>query len=401
MSGKVAFVTPRYGPQIMGGAETAVRQLAEHLRVHTDWEPEVHTTCALDAITWSDVLEPGTSEVNGVSVHRHPSAHGRLPDFYGLDGTVRLAPRRATREQGKRWVDYNGPVSTELVEAVCASDAAVVSFSPYLYHPIVATIGKVGVPAVFHPAAHDEPALYLSVFRGTFGSADAFCFYTASERSLVERMYPVAERPQIVLGLGVGESEGAGRPGGELLGLGDRPYIVSVGRVDEHKGSKMLASYFATYKERRPGPLALALVGPVSVDLAPHPDIVVTGAVDEPDKWDIVHDALVAVSASALESFSLVVIEAWVEAIPVLVNGACGPTREHCQRSGGGLWFTSYQEFEAVLDRLVSDAGLRAELGGRGRDFVDDHFRWPVLVDRYDRFLTSVVERGRGTPSLF
>ena len=70
-----------------------------------------------------------------------------------------------------------------------ASDADVVAFSPYLYHPTVATIGKVRVPAVFHPAAHDEPALYLPVFRGTFGDADAFCFYTASERALVERMY--------------------------------------------------------------------------------------------------------------------------------------------------------------------------------------------------------------------
>ena len=35
VSKKVAFVTPRYGPQIMGGAETAVRQLAEHLRALT------------------------------------------------------------------------------------------------------------------------------------------------------------------------------------------------------------------------------------------------------------------------------------------------------------------------------------------------------------------------------
>ena len=75
-------------------------------------------------------------------------------------------------------------------------------------------------------------------------------------------------------------------------------------------------------------------------------------------------DALVSVSPSALESFSLVVIEAWVERVPVLVNGACGPTREHCERSGGGLWFTSYPEFEAVLERLVSDAGLRAGWGG-------------------------------------
>ena len=255
MSGKVAFVTPRYGTQIMGGAETAVRQLAEHLGDLTTWEAEIHTTCALDPLTWADELEPGTSEVNGIRVHRHPTAHGRLPDFYGLDGMVRLAPRQATRAQGARWVDYNGPVSPQLVDAVGTSDADVVAFTPYLYHPTVAAIGRVRTPAVFHPAAHDEPALYLSVFRGTFGDADAFCFYTAAERSLVERMYPVAERPQIVLGLGVGDSEGAGRPGGELVGLGDRPYIVSVGRVDEHKGSKMLASYFATYKERHRGPL--------------------------------------------------------------------------------------------------------------------------------------------------
>ena len=54
-----------------------------------------------------------------------------------------------------------------------------------------------------------------------------------------------------------------------------------------------------------------------------------------------------------------------------------------------------------VLDRLVSDAGLRAELGRRGRAFVDRHFRWPVLVARYDEFLTTVVERGAGTPGLF
>ena len=156
-------------------------------------------------------------------MHRHPSAHGRLPDFYGLDGTVRLAPRLATREQGRRWVDYNGPVSPQLVDAVVASDADVVAFSPYLYHPTVATIGKVQVPAVFHPAAHDEPALYLPVFRGTFGDADAFCFYTASERTLVERMYQVAEQPQIVLGLGVGDSEGAAAPAASSLGSGTAP----------------------------------------------------------------------------------------------------------------------------------------------------------------------------------
>jgi len=397
---KVAFVTPRYGPQVMGGAETAARQLAEHLLAETGWEAEAYSTCALDPHTWADELEPGTSEINGVPVHRFASAHGRLAEFYGLDGRVRLAPQRASREEARRWVDYNGPVSPDLIDAVCATDADVVAFYPYLYHPTVAAIGKVKVPAVLHPAAHDEPCLYLPVFRGTFDDADAFCFHTAAERLLVERTYPVAEKPQIVLGLGVGESAGAGRHGGGILGLGDRPYIVSVGRVDEHKGSKMLASYFSIYKERHPGPLALALVGPISVVLDPHPDIVVTGVVDEADKWDIVREARVAVSPSALESFSLVVLEAWVDRVPVMVNGTCGPTREHCERSGGGLWFTSYREFEAALDRLLGDPALRTMLGDAGRAYVDRFYQWPVLIERYADFLESVVARGRGTPGL-
>ena len=162
----------------------------------------------------------------------------------------------------------------------------------------------------------------------------------------------------------------------------------------------MLAAYFKEYKERHPGPLALALVGPVSFDVEPHPDLVVTGTVSEPDKWDIVRDALVAVSPSALESFSLVVLEAWVDQVPVVANGTCGPTREHCERSGGGLWFTSYPEFESVISRLVGDAELRAALGRRGRAYVDTYYEWPVLIERYVRFLQTVVDRGRGRPGL-
>ncbi len=67
---KVAFVTPRYGPEVMGGAETAARQLAEHLVAEIGWDVEVFSTCTLDHITWEDVLEPGDSELNGVTVHR-------------------------------------------------------------------------------------------------------------------------------------------------------------------------------------------------------------------------------------------------------------------------------------------------------------------------------------------
>jgi len=391
---KVAFVTPRYGPEVMGGAETAARQLAEHLTADCGWSVEVFSTCALDHITWEDVLPPGDSTLNGVTVHRFRSASGRVPEFYDLDGRLRPAPAQASMSESRRWLEYNGPVTLDLVDALRQADADVVAFYPYLYYPSVVGMEAVTVPRVLHPAAHDEPALYLPVFRSTYSDADAICYHTAAERRLVQRVHPVAQVRQIVLGLGVGTVTEGGRPGADILGIGDRPYVVSVGRVDEHKGSAMLARFFRLYKQRHPGPLALALVGPVAATIPEDEDIVVTGVVSEADKWDLVRDAQVAVSPSALESFSLVVLEAWEQSVPVIVNATCDPTREHCERSGGGLWFGSFREFEVVLDRLCSDARLRALLGRRGHDYVERYYQWPALIGRYARFLTGVCERG-------
>ncbi len=392
---RVAFVTPRYGRQVVGGAESAARQLAEHLVASTGWRAEVFTSTALDHLTWRDELEPGDETLDGVVVHRFASESVRGASFYDLDGRLRLAPSHATREEAERWVDLNGPVTPRLVDALCRSDADVAVFYPYLYYPTVRAIGRVPMPAVLHPAAHDEPALYLPVFADVFASADALVFQTMAERQLVQRHYPVASQPQILLGLGTEPPSARRRAGGEVLGLGDRPYVVSVGRVDEHKGSKMLAAYFAEYKARRPGPLALALVGPVAFRPPDHPDVVLTGTVSDEDKCDAMRDALAFVSPSALEAFSLVVAEAWTLELPVVVNARCGPTREHCERSGGGVWFGSYLELEAVLDRLVADRALRRELGTRGRRYVERYYRWPVLIERYARFLEEVAARGK------
>jgi glycosyltransferase involved in cell wall biosynthesis len=390
---RVAFVTPRYGVEVMGGAESAARQLAEHLVAECGWEVEVFTTCALDHITWDNVLPAGDSDLHGVTVHRFASSSGRVPEFYELDARLRMAPAEASLEQSRRWLELNGPVTPDLVAALRHSDAQVMAFYPYLYYPTVVGMEATTTPRVLHPAAHDEPALYLKVFDATFARADAICYHTAAERRLVQRRHRVAQIPQIELGLGVSPVVDGGRSGTEVLGIGDRPYVVSVGRVDEHKGSSMLAAFFATYKKRHPGPLALALVGPRAASIPEHPDIILTGTVSEADKCDIVRDATVSISPSALESFSLVVLEAWEQSVPVVVNATCDPTREHCERSGGGLWFGSYREFEAVLERLCADAGLRRLLGTRGHDYVRHYYQWPELIRRYARFLTTVRRR--------
>jgi glycosyltransferase involved in cell wall biosynthesis len=391
---RVVFVTPRYGPEVVGGAESAARTLAEHLATEPGFEVAAYSTCALDQRTWENDLPPGVTEMNGVILTRFEVAHARQEEFFKVDGKLRRSPRHVSWEQSQRWLDLNGPQVPELIAALRDGDADVAVFSPYLFVLTVAGIRAAGMPTVLHPAAHDEPALYFPAIGDAFARSDALCYYTAAERRLVQRIYPVAEKPQIVLGIGLGAPVEGGRSGGDLLGLGARPYLISLGRVDDRKGSAMLDTFFRRYKEHRPGPLALALVGPVSSSIEPHPDVVVTGEVDEPTKWDLLRDAAAAVSPSAMESFSLAIMEAWEQSVPVVVNARCEPTRDHCAHSGGGLWFGSYRQFEVVIDRLVADAELRGRLGANGRAYVQEHYQWPALTARYVRFLEQVVERG-------
>lgn len=180
----------------------------------------------------------------------------------------------------------------------------------------------------------------------------------------------------------------------------DAPYLVCLGRVDGHKGTTLLAGFFARYKERRPGPLRLVLAGPV-VDAPPaHPETDVLGPVSDGEKWELLSGAAALVSPSPWEAFSLVVAEAWSARTPVLVNAGCAATVEHCRRSGGGVTFDGYAEFEVAVDRLVADRAFGRGLGDQGRTYVDAHFRWPHVIDRYAVFVEAVVGRaGRRRPA--
>ncbi len=396
---KLAFVTPRYGPEVIGGAETAARMLAERLCRRPGWQVEVLTSCAMDHLTWENTETPGTSTLNGVTVHRFPTASRRQLDYFDLDAKIRLAPTVVGLAEARRWVALNGPMCPGLVDAVSVTDADVVACYPYLFATTVDGIAVSPVPTVLHPAAHDEPALYLSAFRHAFRHVDGFVYHTEAERDLMEYAYGNGAKPQIVLGLGVNDPVGEGRRGGDLLGLGERPYLCYLGRVDEHKGCGMLAEYFARYKERHPGNLALAMVGPISDTAPEHPDIVATGTVSEADKWDILGGASVMVTPSAYESFSLVLLEAWSLDVPVLVNASCAATMEHCRRSGGGLWFESFRTFEVTVERLVDDDRLRRTLGEAGHRYTQRYYRWSSIIDRYTRFLGGVAARGPRRPT--
>ena len=75
------------------------------------------------------------------------------------------------------------------------------------------------------------------------------------------------------------------------------------------------------------------------------------------------------------------------------MNAACGPIREHCERSGAGLWFRDFAEFESALALMTTDDALHEVLGANGLRYVDANYRWPVILDRYTAFLDRMTGR--------
>jgi glycosyltransferase involved in cell wall biosynthesis len=227
---------------------------------------------------------------------------------------------------------------------------------------------------------------------------DGFVFNMRGERRLLESVWPeTTARPGLISGFGIDPPPVGGAAGGGGR-FSDSPSVVSVGRVDESKGSLLLADWFAAYKARRPSDLKLVLIGQMVDRPVEHPDIVLAGIVSDADKWAALRGAVAVVQPSPFESLSLALLEGMAVGRPTMVNAACAATTEHVQRSGGGFAFGSYAEFEVALDRLVADPGLQAALGRAGLAYVDTWYRWPRILANYQRFVERLAPAPRPAP---
>jgi len=390
---RLGIVLPRYGADVVGGTEHWLQTLAEHLVAERGFEVEVFTTCATSAVTWADELPPGTTELHGVTVHRHRSVSGRDPAYGALDPLIRRDPGGVPDHVARRFVELVGPVCPDVLDHAEASACDLIAVTPYLFWPAVHGVPRLGRRVVFHGAAHDEAELHLRILRPVYAAAGGFAYNSFAERSLVERVFPVGQLPGCVVCNTVVERHGDPVAARQALGIGEAPFLLCVGRVERTKGAHVLAEMFLEYKRRHPGPLKLVFIGPENERVERDPDLVVAGRQPEAVKWGALRAAEVFVTPSAFESFSLVVLESWLAGRPVLVNGRCAATVEHCRRGHGGLWFDSYGTFEAALDRLLGDDDLRADLGRRGEAYARANFAWPPLLDRYESLCERVLAR--------
>ncbi len=387
---RLLVVVQRYGTEIVGGAETHARLVAEHLAPHLD--VEVATTTALDYWTWRNHYAAGRAQVHGIPVHRFPNLRERARNFQAFSRHV--LQEAHTLEEEQRWIRDQGPECPAILEFLHrhGREYDYVLFFNYLYYPTLYGLPLVPERALLMPAAHDEPAIRLSSYRAIFHLPRAFPYNTYEERDLVHRLFRNERVAHDIVGVGVDAP--AKTPSAERFlrahGIG-RPFLLYFGRIVESKGADELLEFFVRMKDAPRAPtIDLVLAGKAEMAIPRRDDVHVIGFVDEETKWDMLAAATAFVLPSRLESLSMVVLESWWSRKPVLVHARCEPVVGQVRRARGGLWYDGYGEFAEAVGRLMEDAPLRDALGESGEEYVRRAYAWPVVEGKYLDLLAEI-----------
>jgi glycosyltransferase involved in cell wall biosynthesis len=179
----------------------------------------------------------------------------------------------------------------------------------------------------------------------------------------------------------------------------ERPYYLSVGRLEKYKGVQDLIDAF-----RGPGDYDLVIVGAGTYETnlraraAGHPRIHFAGWVSQERLGPYYRHALAVLASSVTyETFGMILIEANARGVPVIAR-RLGPFPELVEE-GGGLTFRDQAELSSQLETMYRDSDLRAGLGRRGRTAFLERWTAATHLDRYFELIEQARERRRARGS--
>jgi|TergutCu122P5_1016488.scaffolds.fasta_scaffold223338_18 glycosyltransferase involved in cell wall biosynthesis len=182
--------------------------------------------------------------------------------------------------------------------------------------------------------------------------------------------------------------------------LGDRDYILFVGRLNPIKGADLLLQAFASLAQDFPM-VDLVLAGPdggqrmeleqQALAAGLQSRIHFPGVVRGGEKSAAYHHALVTVIPSRKEAMSIVALEAAICASPVVLTDQCG--FDHMEEAGAALLAEANSESLArrLREVLRYDCSARNTMGQRGQAFARDHYTWQWAAKRHIKMFETCI----------
>ncbi len=396
---KICFVVQRYGVEFVGGAERYVRAMAGGLAAEGH-DISVVTSCATSYHDWADEYPAGSVLDEGVVVHRLPVTAPRDNERF-----IPLHLRAVDVHQPplwpwaqERWSQLMGPDLQDgpavVARAAATHDVTILVGYHYSQTMRLTLPAAAFGPTIVIPTAHPEGAFHVGRVGAMFEHADHVISLAPEEAELIRRTYDAA--PQIsVVGCPVdpivAPSEAEIDAAVAAVGARRGRYAIVVGRVDPAKGSDDAIRFTQLYRRNIDPDFELVVVGPGG-DGARTDGVRSTGFVDEATKNALIAGSGVLLQPSYMESFSLALMEGWLLGRPALVQRRSEVLAGHAERSGGGLTYGDYLDFEAAMVLLTGSPDISARLGRAGCDYVEREYAWDHVRSGFLHVASGVAE---------
>jgi glycosyltransferase involved in cell wall biosynthesis len=422
---KLAFVTPRYGADIVTGPEHACRLLAEHISRRHD--VDVVTTCARRAGPWRNEHAEGPDRVRGVRIRRFPLSQSSAADV--SQAVTRLTGEPHGRADELDWVKQSGPWSAGLLEHLKQQHHL---YDAVVFFSMSAATTVFGLPlaqprSALFPYVQLTPALRLGLWADVLAAPRAIGLVSASERPLMRQYVRAAVSNEEVVGIGIERSPQHAYPrhqqdpaddlvdddGPAAEGEADHPesplegrgvpfrrrhrlygsFALYGGRVDPDNGCQEMLDYFDTYASGAGDALSLVLMGVKTMRVAEEPYLRQAGVLPDRERMVAYEAAELTIAPASSDLLAESVLESFAVGTPVLASARNAAAVEHCSKANAGLYYGNREEFVECLQLLARDAALRRKLGENGRKYIEEHYRWDGVVMRLERLLGRIRSR--------
>src|SRR5437762_1489050 len=256
--GRLAFITPRFGDEVVGGSEAVMREAAAGL-AGRGWEVDVLTTCARDHYTWRNEYPAGVTHLGGLTLRRFPAISPAVEERDALGRRILLGLPLSYDDQC-RWINATLRVPAlfrYLLEHAERYQAIVVS--PYLSWITVACVDVAPERTVLMPCVHDESYAHLDLFRATLAKPALLWFLSEPEYEVARSLAPLPEH--VVTGAGVEVPASYDAQGFRRRHRVDRPFVLYAGRREPEKGWDRLMAGFELSVESYGLALDLVTIG--------------------------------------------------------------------------------------------------------------------------------------------
>jgi len=164
----------------------------------------------------------------------------------------------------------------------------------------------------------------------------------------------------------------------------ERPYFLFAGRLEKIKGVQNLIAVFRRYNSAR---LLIAGTGGFESGLRKLAEginnIEFLGFLSRDRLQQLYRDAVAVIIPSLwFEVFSIVILEAFRQEVPVIARRT-GGMAEVVEESGGGVLYDTDKELVAAMDRFLEDPGYGRDLGSMGYKAFQKNWSADVHINNY------------------